>query len=63
MIEWRKSSRSGNDVHSSCVEVAGMRRRDARVVGVRDSKDPDGPRLYLAPGTWASLLVAIKAES
>lgn len=37
---WRKSSRSGQD--TNCVEVEMVSRR-----GVRDSKNPDGPRLTL----------------
>lgn len=43
---WRKSSHSGNN--GGCVEVAGL----AAAVGVRDSKDPDGPALVVTPGAW-----------
>ncbi|NVI91332.1 DUF397 domain-containing protein [Actinomadura sp. BRA 177] len=42
-LAWRKSSRSG-DTGGACVEVAGL----AAAVGVRDSKDPDGPKLVFA---------------
>jgi hypothetical protein len=54
---WRKSSHSdtGND---TCVEVATNLRG---VVGVRDSVDPDGPRLAVAPTAWRSLAAQIKA--
>lgn len=53
---WRKSSRSGNGT-GSCVEVA---RNLPGVVGVRDSKDPDGPAFALAPYTWAAFLGSVK---
>jgi Domain of unknown function (DUF397) len=51
---WRKSSHStgGND----CVEVAQTRGGYL----VRDSKNPDGPRLALTPQEWAVFIRAIK---
>ena len=52
-LEWKKSSystRSGPD----CVEVAIP--DDESHVLVRDSKNPDGPRLALTPTTWATFL-------
>lgn len=60
MIIWRKSSRSGSHDESSCVEVAGLPGCTGAAVGVRDSKDPDGPRLYLASEAWAGLVSGIK---
>jgi hypothetical protein len=48
--EWRKSSRSGNG--GNCVEVAAL----DPIIGVRDSKNPAGPVLLLAPGSWARLV-------
>ncbi|MFG1858619.1 DUF397 domain-containing protein [Actinomadura geliboluensis] len=46
-VKWRKASRS--DHHGGdCVEVAGV----ARVVAVRDSKDPDGPKLAFSSSEW-----------
>jgi hypothetical protein len=54
---WQKSSRSGND-GGNCVEVA---RNLPGVVGVRDSKDPAGPALAVAPAAWLSFTGAVKS--
>jgi len=48
---WIKSSYS-TDEGPDCVEVAAL---SARIL-VRDSKNPDGPRLALTPATWATFL-------
>ncbi|MDT9681574.1 DUF397 domain-containing protein [Streptomyces sp. TRM76323] len=50
-VAWVKSSYSGADT-PSCVEVATAPGR----ILVRDSKNPAGPRLALAPATWAAFL-------
>jgi hypothetical protein len=55
--EWRKSSRSGSN-GGNCVEVA---RNLTDAVAVRDSKDPDGPKLVFAPGGWRSFMAEVKA--
>lgn len=47
---WRKSSFSLDEVN--CVEVA----HGAEAVGVRDSKQTDGPVLVFAPGSWSRLV-------
>lgn len=52
---WRKSTRSGQE--GSCVELAGL--PDA--IGVRDSKNPDGPALVFRRGAVAALLADVKA--
>jgi uncharacterized protein DUF397 len=54
--EWRKSSRSGSN-GGACVEVA---RNLPRVVAVRDSKDPDGPKIVTTPEDWQRFTASIK---
>ncbi|WP_433243297.1 DUF397 domain-containing protein [Streptosporangium sp. CA-135522] len=54
---WRKSSRS-SDNGGQCVEVADNL---PGVVAVRDSKDPDGPRLLFTPAEWRSFVGGVKA--
>jgi hypothetical protein len=49
--KWIKASRSNNQ--GNCVEVA--RLGDDRI-GVRDSKDPNGPVLTFTPAEWAAFL-------
>ncbi|RFS84949.1 DUF397 domain-containing protein [Actinomadura spongiicola] len=54
-VAWRTSTytREGN-----CVQIAEL---EARVIGIRDSKDPDGPYLPLSQAVLATLLTQIKA--
>ncbi|WP_433228205.1 DUF397 domain-containing protein [Actinomadura formosensis] len=53
---WRKASRS--DHHGGdCVEVAKV----APVVAVRDSKDPDGPKLAFAAAEWRAFARRVAA--
>lgn len=53
-IAWRTSTRCLNE--SDCIQLAD----NAGAVLVRDSADPDGPRLTLTRETLAALLDAIK---
>lgn len=53
---WCKSSYSGGS-GGNCVEVA---RNLPGVVGVRDSKNPDGPVLVISPQGWNALTRTIK---
>ncbi len=53
---WRKSSYSGQA--GNCVEVADTL---PDIVAVRDSKDPDGPALVLAPAAWRVLARRVKS--
>ncbi|MFC4051207.1 DUF397 domain-containing protein [Actinomadura syzygii] len=55
-IQWRKSSRSG-DTGGQCVEVAGL----AAGIGVRDSKDPDGPKLFFASAEWRAFARRVRS--
>ncbi|MFC6884743.1 MULTISPECIES: DUF397 domain-containing protein [Actinomadura] len=59
MTKWRKSSRSATSSNSDCVEVARM----ASTIGVRDSKDPEGPRLTLSPDAWRALVEQLKYDA
>ena len=47
---WRKSSHSGGG--NDCVEVAVVSSGTA----VRDSKNPDGPRLRFADASWTAFV-------
>lgn len=55
-VAWRKSSYSGSD-NNDCVEVAAAQ----EIVLVRDSKNITGPRLGVAPSTWAAFLAHVSA--
>ncbi|MGH3239525.1 MAG: DUF397 domain-containing protein [Spirillospora sp.] len=57
-IQWRKSSHSGVANDDVCVELG--RLAPGTGIGVRDSKDPDGGHLTLAPNDFAALLTHIK---
>ncbi|MFF2522599.1 DUF397 domain-containing protein [Streptomyces liangshanensis] len=53
--EWVKSTySSGNG--GGCVEWAPGHVPSSDLVPVRDSKDPAGPALLLAPGAWATFV-------
>ncbi|MFG1608039.1 DUF397 domain-containing protein [Actinoplanes sp. NPDC049265] len=52
---WLKSSRSYGS--GECVEV---RARDGGIQ-VRDSKDPDGPRLAFSRREWAAFVAGVRA--
>jgi hypothetical protein len=58
-IAWSKSSYSGSGgQQNGCIEVA---RHHPDAVAVRDSKDPDGPRLTFAPADWQAFTRQVKA--
>ena len=55
-VTWRKSTRSNGS--GDCVEVADL----GGAVGVRDSKDHDGPVLVFAPGRCRQMQVQVFSE-
>lgn len=54
-VTWHKAQRS-NDQGGECVEIAAL----PSGVGVRDSKDPDGPKLVLDPTAFRALVADLK---
>ncbi|MER5219029.1 DUF397 domain-containing protein [Streptomyces flaveus] len=48
---WRKSSYSSNE-GGNCVEIA----TNPAAVHIRDSKNPTGPVLTVAPASWAAFM-------
>jgi uncharacterized protein DUF397 len=56
---WRKSSYSAGN-GGDCVEVA---RTLPAAIAVRDSKDPDGPKLIFIAAAWAAFTDSIRASA
>ncbi|MEV4247935.1 DUF397 domain-containing protein [Streptosporangium canum] len=68
--EWRKSRFSGNN-GGDCVEVAelkdvpdgpGHKAGHTDLIAVRDSKDPEGPKLFFTPAEWDAFVNGVKAN-
>jgi len=55
--QWRTSTHSGQN--GSCIQIAGNL---PGIVAVRDSKDPDGPKLMITPGAWGRFTARVKAR-
>ena len=53
---WRKASYSGGN-GGECVEVASTSKP---LIAVRDSKDPNGPRLAFTPSMWQSFVQRVR---
>ncbi len=51
--QWRKSSHSS--ANGACTEVAHL----PEAIAVRDSKDPDGPKLIFTPADWRAFISAV----
>jgi hypothetical protein len=58
-LRWRKSSYSGGEGGSDCVEVAGIR----DVVAVRDSKNVEDGALTFTRSDWRAFVARVKAGS
>ena len=54
--QWRKSTRSSSE-GQNCVEVAANL---PGIVAVRDSKDPDGPKLIFTRAEWVAFVRCVK---
>lgn len=54
---WRKASYSSSNA-GQCVEVSGVL---PAAVAVRDSKDPDGPKLSFTARDWTTFTGRVKA--
>ena len=57
-IRWRKSTYSSSN-GGDCVEAANV----GPVVAVRDSRDPDGPRLTFGRRAWEAFAAKLKAQA
>ncbi|MEW2355487.1 DUF397 domain-containing protein [Spirillospora sp. NPDC029432] len=53
---WRKSTRSTEGTSEQCVEIAQL----ADGIGVRDSKNPDGPNLLLSHDAFRAFAATLK---
>ncbi|MEU3714123.1 DUF397 domain-containing protein [Streptomyces catenulae] len=58
---WFKSTHSNNG--GACVEVTAVLVASHGVVPVRDSKDPDGPRLSVPATAFASFVAGVKGDA
>lgn len=55
-VTWRKSSRSSSQ-GDACVEVADL----SPAVGIRDSKNPDGPKLLVSRSAFRTLVTRVRS--
>jgi hypothetical protein len=56
-VTWRKSSHSGSN-GGNCIELSGT----ADTVAVRDSKDPEGPRLLFGREAFRVFVAEVKSR-
>jgi Domain of unknown function (DUF397) len=57
---WRKSSFSMSN--GACLEVRNLAREHITVIGIRDSKAPEGPMLQFGPGAWSIFLAELRTS-
>jgi hypothetical protein len=55
---WRKSSHSGAS-GGDCLEVTDIH---PGIVPVRDSKNPDGPKLLFRAAAWSAFVTGLKRD-
>lgn len=55
---WRKSSHRCHPPDTKCVEVAAIGRR----LAVRDSANPDGPKLDFSLDAWRAFIASVKND-
>ncbi|MFC5746935.1 DUF397 domain-containing protein [Actinomadura rugatobispora] len=60
MIQWRKSRHSQSNAQGECIEVS---INLAWTTLIRDSKNPQGPRLTLTRSEFTQLIHTIKARA
>lgn len=53
--QWRTSTHSGQN--GSCIQVAANL---PGIIAIRDSKNPDGPKLTFAPEEWQRFAACIR---
>ena len=56
-VAWRKASHS-NESGDACIEMAST----PGAVAIRDSKDPEGPKLIMSRGDFRHLAETLKAR-
>jgi hypothetical protein len=59
--KWRAST--GSDTDGACVEVAvvpGSKEGSEHVIAVRDSRNPDGPKLIFTPAEWDAFTAGVR---
>jgi hypothetical protein len=56
---WRKASYSGGN-GGDCVEVASTGQPH---IAVRDSKDPNGPKMVVTPPAWESFIQRVRGAT
>jgi len=59
--EWRTSG--GSDDGGNCVEVAfvpGSKEGSEHVIAVRDSRNPEGPKLIFTPAEWDAFTAGVR---